>query len=73
MRITKSSVANHCSNWNDGQCIGVVYKIEYVLGSSIHNIKQIVAEDVAEKQCLLTQNKECSFWSTYVVPSLTED
>ncbi len=70
MKVGRSSISHSCANWNKGNCLGVIYKVNHNIKTGKHTLTQIISEDMANKPCLLTRNKECSYWDAYVVPSL---
>ena len=69
---SKSEVLHNCANWDSGNCLGAVFKIEYsVIGVS--KINQTIVKSMCNKPCKLINNKSCEYWDNYVVPSIGEE
>jgi len=70
---SKSKVLHNCANWDTGNCLGAVFKIEYSVIDGVSKINQIIVKSMNNKPCKLINNKSCEYWDKYVIPSIGEE
>jgi len=54
----KNKHLKECANYKNGNCLGIM----------IEKNTTWIDPELAGKQCLIKQNKECAYFNTYVLP-----
>ena len=60
-------VVKQCCNYNNGKCLGAMFKFAGKEGDKYRNLVQQIDKSKAGKQCLVTH---CDFFMNYVLPAL---